>query len=720
MKKNVIIIILFFNFKSFCQNDLLPKKMYSENLFGNTILDEYHYQTSDIDSLLVQNWFKKIHTKTNTILKSINGRDLITNSLKVEKDNYSNDIEALKVSHNQTLYYLNKDDELCYRLKNSNIENTIFDTKKDLVRNNDTLYISYLKPSWDEKLLAIEVLKKGTEIGSIIFVDIEKKEILPYEIKNTKISNIGGVIWTPDNKSIIFIVFPVIDIKNSEYILNGELVKYTIGDIPSNFNVLISKNNNPELKINPEDFPLLNSFDPNERYALFTLSGVTSNKDTYLLDMQELNSSGGINLIPLYTKDDKFFNPVIFKNEVFFLSSKENSNFEILKYNIYTKQITQFVKPFKKEVITSFTVNIDGVYVTTTKNGVEASLYFYKDGKQTRINLPYKSGYIYDRNYSSNSSDIWFILSSWLKPFNRYKYSLKDNTFTLDNYSETQDYPEFSNFNVDEIEVSSYDNELIPVSIIYNKKLKRNKKNNVLFHFYGAYGVSISPYFDSQMLRWVEQGGVLVMPHIRGGKEKGELWYKNGFKSTKENSWKDIISVAEYLIKNKITNPEKIALYSYSAGGIPLGRAIIDRPDLFKAAVCQNCMFSTVDIDKTHNGPNNMKEFGDPKIEEEFKALLKMDSYQNIKPNQKYPSLLLLVGMKDERVSPIISAKFYNKIIENSISNSNVYLMSVYFDGGHTNTTEDTYEEVTDMLSFLFWQLNHKKFNIKPIKNPNP
>lgn len=231
---------------------------------------------------------------------------------------------------------------------------------------------------------------------------------------------------------------------------------------------------------------------------------------------------------------------------------------------------------------------------------------------------------------------------------------------------------------------------------------------------YGSYGTSQKPYFSPYSLLWVEDGGVLVYTHVRGGGEKGDAWHKGGYKETKPNTWKDFISSAEFLIENKYTSPNYLGISGGSAGGILIGRAITERPDLFKAAVIDVGLLNALRFELTPNGQNNAKEFGSVNFENEFHALYEMDAYHHIREGVNYPATLITTGMNDSRVIAWIPAKFAAKLKAYN-SGKNPIMLSVDFNGGHSgNDTDDGfYNSIADEFAFFYWQLGDNKYKIK-------
>ena len=223
----------------------------------------------------------------------------------------------------------------------------------------------------------------------------------------------------------------------------------------------------------------------------------------------------------------------------------------------------------------------------------------------------------------------------------------------IDNKSNKQPsvYPDsYKNLIVEEVEVKGHDGVMIPLSIVYKKGLKKDGSNVCLMDSYGAYGISMSPYFNVMENSLAVKGVVLAFPHVRGGSEKGENWYRAGFKKTKPNTWKDFISCGEYLVANGYTSPKKLSGTGTSAGGILITRAITERPDLFAAAICNVGCANTMRGEFSSNGPVNIPEFGTVTIEEECKALYEMDGMQHVKDGVDYPAVICVGGWNDPRV----------------------------------------------------------------------
>jgi prolyl oligopeptidase len=349
------------------------------------------------------------------------------------------------------------------------------------------------------------------------------------------------------------------------------------------------------------------------------------------------------------------------------------------------------------------------------KNGIETKLFEcnFDGSNRSEINTPTKASTIVLSSRGYKFSDLWVSTTGWTSKSKRYRYDVKDKKFSLEQLSTLIEYPEFDNLEVEEVMVKSHDGVEVPLSLIYKKGTKKDGENPVLFYGYGSYGLSMTPAFNPQNLLWVNKGGILAIAHVRGGGELGKKWHLDGQKSTKQNTWKDVIACAEYMIKEKYTNSNKTAIYSRSAGGIFVGRAITERPDLFAVAIPGVGAMNTVRMENTPNGAANIAEFGTMLKEDEAKALIGMDSYLNLKPGVKYPATLTTAGFNDPRIIVWQPAKFAAKLLEVNASEKPT-LLKVDYEAGHFGgaSKQKGYEEIADVLSFALWQVGHKEFQV--------
>ena len=232
-----------------------------------------------------------------------------------------------------------------------------------------------------------------------------------------------------------------------------------------------------------------------------------------------------------------------------------------------------------------------------------------------------------------------------------YDFDAQTDTFAKSIFNTDVTYPGFEHLVSEEVEVPGHDGAMIPLSIIHKQGIPLDGSNCCILDRLWRLRHQHAPPISASAIRWRPTGSVLAFAHVRGGSEKGEAWYKAGFKTTKPNTWKDFISCAEYLVKKGYTSPEKLAGTGTSAGGILISRAITERPDLFAAAVCNVGCANAMRMEFTPNGPGNTPEFGTVKDPVECQALYEMDGVQHVVKGVKYPAVLGVGGWNDPRVA---------------------------------------------------------------------
>jgi len=313
-----------------------------------------------------------------------------------------------------------------------------------------------------------------------------------------------------------------------------------------------------------------------------------------------------------------------------------------------------------------------------------------------------------------SEAGAWLELVSWTK--SPLWYSLDAKTDKLTDTALVPPSPvDYSQIESEEVKAKSADGTMVPLSIIHKRGIALDGSHPTWLTGYGAYGINYDPYFDPTILAFLERGGVRAFAHVRGGGEYGEDWHQAGQKLTKQHTIDDFIAGGEYLIEHKYTSPAHLAGEGTSAGGITIGGAITQRPEMFGAALIRVGDSDSLRSETMASGPANIPEFGTVTEADGFKALLAMDAYQHVKANTPYPAVLLTTGVNDPRVAPWQAAKMAARLQADTSSGKPI-LLRVDYDAGHgigsTKSQRDV--ELADELSFLFWQLGVKGYAPSP------
>jgi prolyl oligopeptidase len=252
------------------------------------------------------------------------------------------------------------------------------------------------------------------------------------------------------------------------------------------------------------------------------------------------------------------------------------------------------------------------------------------------------------------------------------------------------------------------------MSVIHRKGVVLDGNNPTLLYGYASYGITAEPSYSASRMAWLDAGGVFAVANPRGSAVYGEDWYRGGFQATKPNTWKDFIACAQWLIDQRYTGAQRLAIWGGSAGGILVGRAMTERPDLFAAVLPQVGALDMVRAEVTSNGVPNIPEFGTRTNEAGFRALLAMSTYHQIRDGVKYPAVLLTHGVNDPRVDVWESAKTAARLMAATASGKPV-LLRLDWDAGHGigSTKKQQLAERADQFAFALWQMGVPGYRLR-------
>ena len=677
------------------------------------IKDPYQY-LEDSDSRIVRDYIKKQNEICNEALYKIKRRKHLFEKLTEFDQKNKFVISKLTTTENNYLFYLKRLSnenipKLYYKRAFDNKEILLYDSTKYKPQTGTEYIINYIQPNWDGSKVVVSLTSEGKEISELIIIDVTSKKVLPKILTNAWPTAEGGIHWLPDNSGFIYLYHPVINKSEKGFLKNTVSVLHKLSNNTVDALPLLSKKHNPDLDIKEEDFPSISVQNSTSKFLIGKIAGGLSYYDSYYLNTQDIAKR---KWKPLFTKSDQVKSFVIQDDSIIYRTSKNGANFKICITSIKNPDFNHpkvLVHEYPDQVITDFDITSEGLYFVTNKNGVKAHLYQLQNTKIKEIKLPNTYGHIAIHANRSDSPELWINAHGWTTENKHYQYQKeKIRNISLNTSIENEIT---NNLIVEEIEVLSHDGKKIPLSLIYNNGIKKNHNNYIMMDSYGAFGISMKPAFSVRRMLWIAEGGIYAIAHVRGGGEKGDAWHKGGYKSTKSNTWKDFISCADFLIKNKYTTPKKLAIWSGSAGGILIGRAITERPDLFAAAIIEFGTLNMIRYLNDANGLNVAKEFGTITDPEEFKYILDMDAYHHIKKGKTYPATLLTAGLNDPRVPTWNTIKFNARIQIANTSNKPNYIL-IDSETGHAQDEikNKEFEKYANIIAFALWQTGHPEY----------
>ena len=297
-------------------------------------------------------------------------------------------------------------------------------------------------------------------------------------------------------------------------------------------------------------------------------------------------------------------------------------------------------------------------------------------------------------------TETFYTFSSLATPPTIYHYDMTRGTSRLFRRAEVKFNPD--DYAVEQVFYSSKDGTRVPMFIAHRKGIKLDGSNPTLLYGYGGFNISLPPVFSIGRVAWMEMGGVYVQANLRGGSEYGEAWHKAGTKLQKQNVFDDFIAAAQWLIEHRYTRPDKLAIQGGSNGGLLVGAAMTQRPDLFGACLPLVGVMDMLRFHKFTEGRQWVDDYGSSDDPREFKALRAYSPYHNIRPGVRYPATLILTADTDDRVVPGHSFKFA-AALQRAQAGSAPVLIRISTRSGHGGgkPTAKRIEEVVDQWAFL-------------------
>ena len=714
MKQLFFALLFLFSLTVFSQESVKPEPPPQKNVtntyHGITLNDPYQY-LENLDDPSVVAWMKDNTNYANSILDNIPGKQEMLNKMLELINRTTAAIGSLRITDDNTYFYLKRvpGEEISKMYKRDGYDGNevLFFDPTQYKKEEGTYTVSSITPNIKGDKIAVSVSADGSENPELLIFKKSGEQF------NEVLQLASGISWHKSGDSFFYNKLNSADLKDMNRQIYTSNYVHRIGTDQSLDEKYFSKDDYGPLNIFESEYPYI-SYSKEANKNFLYVSSVDKNSKLYVEDFNISN-----HWKPILTRENKVTSTTFNSTDVYYLTYNDAPNYKIVKAPISSPEFsnaTTVIEESKTENITQIAMSKDGLYYCSVKNGVEAKVYFLPSNKTTPIELelPFTAGSASVSTRGSDYSEVWVNISGWTSPNKRYLYNAENNTFTYQPLSTPAEYPELENLVAKEVMVKSHDGVMVPVSIIYNKDMKMDGQTPAVMYSYGSYGNSTSPFFSPITLAYTIYGGVLVVPHVRGGGELGDAWHKAGQKLNKPNTWKDAIAAAEYLIDEGYTSADKLSFFGGSAGGILVGRSVTERPDLFVAASPMVGAMNTVRLEETPNGPVNTPEFGTVKDPEEFKGLLEMDSYHHLEPGTDYPAMLITAGINDPRVIAWQPAKFAAKMQHDNAGDSPILFLTD-FEGGHGGGVALTQalNNFSNIFTFFYWQSGHPDFKLQ-------
>lgn len=695
----------------------LPIQNVQDVHWGTKVDDPYRF-LEQVKDPAVLTWMRGQADAADAILNRLPGRQTIFNTLK-EKDAVGGTVVSSihRTAGNRWFYLMRPQGQsqakLVWRDGVRGEEKLLVDPELITKEKGKPHAVQSFYPSPDGKLLAYGMHSSGSEIGNLYVIDVATgKEVLP-PIDRIRFA---GVSWRENGSGLFFSrLRPGYETMKSTERFADTGRYYLDLKQPNPDHLIFNASMYPQLKLPSFATGGIAEVPGSDLAAMVVYFGVDRRLAMYVAKMDEV-LSGKAQWREVFKQSDDVREVDIGHGHVYVRSALNAPRFKVLKLKVPELNLSQAetLVPETEGVLRSISVAKDALYVTR-REGVNTALLRIPANVRAsgndiqKLTLPIEGNVTVVGN--PDHSELVVAISSWTQALRRYVYAASTGQFERLLLAPPVEPLQKADIVAREVMVPSHDGVKVPVSIIMRADAVLNGQNPTILYGYGAYGTTEEPGRSTGVITWVERGGIYAFAHVRGGGALGSQWHMAGHKTTKYNTWKDGIAAAEWLIANGYTSASKLGIYGGSAGGVFVGRAITERPDLFAAAVPSVPVLDMVRSEQRANGVANIPEYGSVKVEAEFHALLRNSAYHAVKDGIRYPATMLMHGVNDSRVDVWQSLKFASRIADAQKGQQAVLLRLDYQAGhGSGSGADQAMQRTADLQSFMLWQMGEAGF----------
>jgi len=564
-----------------------------------------------------------------------------------------------------------------------------------------TVALDWFQPSEYGKYVAYGTSAGGSEMSTLHIVETKTGTILPDTIERTRAASIA---WLHDSSGFYYTRYPKKgEVAAGQEMYNRHVYFHLLGTDPETDDLVFGEGRDPE------DWPNV-QLSNDGRWLLITVEQGWTKSELFLMDLKSERPSSR-----LTTGKDFLYRGDVYDGKVYITTNEDAP-----RYRVFVTDVGNFDREAWKEIIPQSDAVLQGAAVLGGKlftqyeqNASSQLKIFDLDGKKLNdVALP-AIGTVFGTGGRWDRDELFYGFQSFTFAPSIYRYDLKEGGTSL--WTKV-DAPSIdpSAYEVAQEWFHSKDGTRVPMFVVHKKGVQKTGKNPTLLTAYGGFNVSLTPTFSRTAYLWMEHGGVFAMANLRGGAEFGEDWHRAGMLEKKQNVFDDMIAAAEHLISEKYTDKNHLAIQGGSNGGLLMGAMMTQRPDLFRAVVCQVPLLDMLHYQDFQIAKLWIPEYGTAEKAADFKWLYAYSPYHHVKEGVEYPAILFMTADTDTRVDPMHAKKMAAEMqaeARNGASKTRPILLRIESKAGHGAGKPVTkqIEEFTDVYSFLFWQLGVKE-----------
>jgi prolyl oligopeptidase len=559
--------------------------------------------------------------------------------------------------------------------------------------------LDWWKASPDGKRLVYGLSRDGSENSTLQIMEVENGAVLAEQIADTQAAHPQ---WLADSSGFFYNQLTGA-VDTPERYLDSRARFHRVGSDPATDPIIVARGHDAALVFDRIQAPYIVTT-PCSDFAALVLSDTRREFRLFVAPVSAV-LTGRAKWTPVADFADEVTGFDLDADALYLLTTQGHPRGRLLKTSAKSPNLAAAteVVPESALVLQNLARSQDGLYVRAMDGGISKLLRLGRDDKVSAIALPF-DGTLAQVETDPQSPGALLLLSGWLNPNGVWRVDpagrVTDTDLTPKPPIDTSGYATEHRF------ATAKDGTKIPYDLIYKKGLRRDGRNPAFISAYGSYGVAgYPPSFAGRALALIDQGAIVGYASVRGGGEYGRAWHRAGQLENKPNTWRDLIAVSEDMIANGYTSSKHLAIGGRSAGGITVGRALTERPELFAAVVSGVGWHNPLRYVAEQNGYREEPEWGAISEESGYRALKSIDSYHAVIDGTDYPAVLLTTGVTDPRVAPFHPAKMAARLQAANIG-SRPILLRVDFDAGHGlgSTRAQHDQESADIYAFILWQ----------------
>ena len=547
--------------------------------------------------------------------------------------------------------------------------------------------------SKDGTLLAYGIRAGGADEESVHFLDIKARQNLGDQLPAARYF---GISITPDKQGVYY----------SRVDDSGSVVYYHKLGTPAASDQLIFGKSFEGETFGPMQL-IGAGITENERYLLILVeNGVPAKRvDVYVKDLRKPDSS----VRKVIHGIDNRFNPVNYGDDLYVMTDYQAPNYRVVKLAIENPDPQHWVTivPEGKDVISGVSIAGGRLFVSGLHDVASQTRVLSLDGKQTGTITYPTLGTASDVSGREDSDHAFYTFESFTVPPTVYHYNVKTGKSEV--FARPKVPFDSDDFEVKQVFYPSKDGTRVPMFISSKKGAALNGSTPTLMYAYGGFLVNLTPRWSPRYAWWMSHGGFVAQPNLRGGGEYGEKWHEAGMFEHKQNVFEDFFAAGQYLFDQKYTDPQHLAIRGASNGGLLMGAAMTQHPEMFGAISCGYPLLDMIRFQNFLVGKWWTSEYGSSDKADQFTYLLKYSPYHNVHPGTKYPAIMFTSGDSDTRVDPLHARKMAALVQRENMSDRPI-LLHYQTVSGHSAGVSIT-QEVTDLaddLSFLWNEVSSK------------